>query len=79
LYKKDYFFLGQASFQGKIHSRGFSSEGIPQVTTTDGFTVCGISRNTIQVKHESGSICIFVAPFSVFTGIHLKSVGISVC
>jgi hypothetical protein len=71
-------FLGQSSFQGKIYSQGLSNEGIPRVTTTDGFSVHGISRNTIRVNHESGNICIFVAPFSTFTGIHTKSVGISV-
>lgn len=67
-------FRGQPSFQGKIRSRDLSREGIPQVTATNGFTVCEISRNTIQVKHESGHICIFVAAFSTFTGIHSKSV-----
>lgn len=67
-------FRGQPSSQGKIYSQGLSSEGIPRVTTTDGFSVHGISRNTIQVNHESGNICIFVASFSTFTGIHSKSV-----
>ena len=73
------FVLGQTSIQGKIHSRGLSREGIPQVTATNGFAVCEISRNTIQVKHESGHICVFVAAFSSFTGIHSRSVGICVC
>jgi len=76
-FKLQFFHLGQTSFQGKIQSQGVSSDGIPQITSTDSFTVRGISRNTIQVKHESGSIYIFVAPCSVFTGIHSKSVGIS--
>lgn len=73
------FVLGQTSIQGKIHSHGLSRDGIPQVTATNGFAVCEISRNTIQVKHESGHICVFVAAFSIFTGIHSKSVGICVC
>jgi hypothetical protein len=76
--KKLLFFLGQPSSQGKIYSQGLSNEGIPRVTATDGFSIHGISRNTIQVNHESGNICIFVAPFSTFTGIHSKSVGVSV-
>ncbi|XP_069696561.1 proteasomal ATPase-associated factor 1-like isoform X2 [Periplaneta americana] len=66
-------YRGQTSFQGKIHSQGLSNEGIPRLTAADGFTVCGISRNTIQVKHDSGNICIFVAPCRIFSGIHSKS------
>ncbi|XP_048771040.2 proteasomal ATPase-associated factor 1-like [Ostrea edulis] len=63
----------QPAIHGSLHNQGLSSDGVPYVTGSDGFTVQEITKRSITISYTEDSSNLtrkFVAPNTTFRSIH---------
>ncbi|XP_062596467.1 proteasomal ATPase-associated factor 1-like [Saccostrea cucullata] len=63
----------QPSVHGSLYNQGLSSDGVPYVTGSDGFSVQEVTKRSISVSYTDDSINLtrkFVAPNVSFKAIH---------
>nr|XP_060627260.1 proteasomal ATPase-associated factor 1 [Anolis sagrei ordinatus] len=66
---------GKATLYGTLTCRGINSDGIPEITASEGFTVSEITKKSVLVScpREKASTR-FLAPYTSFCRIHQKSI-----
>ncbi|XP_010080989.1 PREDICTED: proteasomal ATPase-associated factor 1-like, partial [Pterocles gutturalis] len=66
---------GKPTLYGSLTRHGLSTEGVPDITASEGFVVGEVTKKSILVScpHENVSTK-FLAPYTTFSRIHQKSI-----
>uniref|UniRef100_A0A1B6KVJ0 Uncharacterized protein n=1 Tax=Graphocephala atropunctata TaxID=36148 RepID=A0A1B6KVJ0_9HEMI len=65
----------EKSIQGKLRCTQITSNGLPKLTASSGFSVEKVSRDSLQVKFKDAPFATtFIAASKVYSGIHKKGI-----
>ncbi|XP_042314844.1 proteasomal ATPase-associated factor 1 isoform X2 [Sceloporus undulatus] len=66
---------GKPTLYGTLTSQGINSDGIPEITASEGFSVSEITKKSLLVSCPCENACTkFLAPYTSFCRVHQKSI-----